>query len=458
MSAKKNTPQKTNKVVTPAADARTRLRGLYEAAVAAGKEDSAWWAPALKFGWESVHKSDSNGHVTQWAPVIYTDAAGVSAELITRIKGERHCGQIMPLTDAGVAELTARLTASKYKIEKRTKKPTIQIQQFRVPVKTESDGITLLKGPDGKPILPEEDKRSVYYDLAWLINRAFCAETEQRIDRGAAFVAKVAAMKKADKGATAKAILDAFAAEHGAHRAGDMILSADALVKLRTPFPDQDDIKQLTMGAIVAPNIKVAQLVQEHISAQAKANAGKKLSNPMTRVSIDFDQTTGAARALLYDKGKPFLENGLPRYELGKVGGAPVSGENVHEFILSGSTIDGVVVLSGICFSGMGISLPVKGEVLVIDKPEKAQLGLDDLFGDEPIDISAFEAAKPADTPAVASTAASTAASASTSTSTSTSTPTAARQSRQTHRRRTPAMRTCWPTWSASKHTAFALW
>lgn len=369
------------KVIFNAPDVAARLAALKKAAVEDGKEESAWWTPALKIEWTSLRKGN-NG--TQWVSVSFTDGNGVTGRLIVRINGERHTGQIMPASDAGVAELAARVKNPNAKIEKRTKKPSIQIQKWAAQVKTAEDGVTVLADADGQPMLPGDEMLSPYYEVACLVSEAFTSEAKERVDRGLALLTKAAEMKRADKAVTAQAVVEAFAAANAPRRPGDMILSSENVGAFRKLFPAQKDTDLLTKGAAITSNVKIANLVQEYISDQAKKNAGLPLPNPMTRVAMNFDGTTGIAQMAFFDKSAPYkAEEGKQRYDIGKVGGDPVNADNVHKFMLSRSSLDGIFNLDSVCFSNMGISMPVKVEVLVVDKPSSREVSLDDVYDDD---------------------------------------------------------------------------
>lgn len=347
---------------------------------AAGDEDSRWWTPALKFDWASARKGN-NG--TQWFSVNYTDENGIRGRLIVRINGEKHVGQIMPSTDAGVAELSQKIKNPKITLKKRDKKPSIQIQKWAARVVTADDGVTITCDDDGQPLLPGDEHLSPYYQAAALVNEAFLAEANERVERGAALLRKAAEMKKADRAVTAREVRAAFDTESGSLRAGDLFLTADNVAALRRLFAAQADIDLLTKGAVVTSNTKIASLVQEYISMQASKNQGLPLPNPMTRIAMNFDQTTGMAQMAFFDKDEGFVsDEGKQQYEHGRVDGEPINADNVHKFVLSRSGLDGLINMDSVCFSNMGISIPVKAEILVVEKPSDREVGLDDVYED----------------------------------------------------------------------------
>jgi hypothetical protein len=404
-AARKNTFASAKKVIFNAPAVAARLGELQRAADD-GKEDAPWWAPALRFEWASARKGN-NG--TQWVSVYYTDELGVKGRLIVRVNGERHTGQIMPTTDAGVAEMARTAKNPNMKIEKRTKKPAIQIQKWAASVKTCDDGVTVQCDADGQPMLPGDDALSAYYQVAALVGEAFAEEAKERIDRGLALVAKASELRRANKAVGAQAVADAFASANGLRRPGDMVLATESAGNLRKIFPVQKDVDLLTRGAIFTSNVKVTRLVQEYISDQAKRNAGCPLPNPMTRIAMNFDGTTGAALMAFFDKGAPYVADGRQKYDAGKVEGEPVNADNVHKFVLSRSTLDGIINMDSICFSNMGVSMPVKAEVLVVDKPTSREVCLDDVYDDDDLTAlvsgpapSLAPAPTPAPTPSLA--------------------------------------------------------
>ena len=375
-------PDAPEKSFFKAPDVAARLAALKKAAVEDGKEESAWWTPALTFEWSSLRKpNNGKGNGTQWVSVNFTDAAGTTARLIVRVNNERHTGQIMP-TEAGVAKLAAQ--NPNMEIVKRTKKPSVQIQKWAAQVKTAEDGVTVLTDADGQPMLPGDEKLSTYYKVACLVNEAFTSEAKERVDRGTALLKKAVEMKRADKAVTAQAVIEAFATDNGPRRPGDMILSSESVGAFRKLFPAQKDSDLLTKGAIITSNVKIANLVQEYISDQAKKNAGLRLPNPMTRVAMNFDEKNGMAKMDFYDKNLSYkATTGKTKYEVGKVDGNLINVDNVHEFVLRGSSIDGIFNLDSVCLSNMGISMPVAAKILVVGRPSSREFGLEDIYDDD---------------------------------------------------------------------------
>jgi len=381
---KPRTATARSKVIFNTAPVGAHLAELKSAALAEGKEDSHWWTGTLDFDWASTRKGN-NG--TQWLNVSYTDENGLKGRIIARINGERHTGQIMPGTEQGVADLAARSKNPNAKIEKRTRKPAIQIQKWKSHVKTEEDGVTIVCDADGQPILPGDEMLSDYFRMAYHIGEAFYTEAKERVDRGLELVSSVAAAKKANRDATAADVLTAFNTEQGVRRPGDMILSSESVGAIRRLFPGGRDSDVLSKGAIITSNVKIAQLVQEFISDQNKKNPGLPLPNPMTRMGMNFDNVTGVAQMAFFDKSAPYIADGKQKYDIGKVDGDPINGDNVHLFVLPRSGLDGIINMDSVCFSNMGISMPVKAEVLVVDKPAARGIDLDDVYDFDDMEV-----------------------------------------------------------------------
>lgn len=354
-------------------------------------EGSRWWAPAIKFDWHEIRRPQ--GSATSWVSIHYTAASKVTGRLVLRILNEGHTGQIMPCSDRELAALvSASKSNQKVQYKKRDKKPAIQIRKWDAAVKTLEDGVTLLTGEDGEPILPDAQYLSPYFRVASLVGEAFQAEAGERVDRGRALIAAIqaAAARKAKPGEpaelkpTAQAILAAFAEVHGPARP-DLVFVAQAdSTTVRKLLPPKE-VEQILKGVTLVASTHIAPLVQEYLSDKNEKNPGAPLPNPITRIALNFDADSGAPQRLtFFDKSKPFAgPGGRKAFEAGKVDGIPVNAENVHKFVLPQCHVDGIVNADSICFSNMGISIPVKMEVAVIDPPSKRAVGLFDVYGDE---------------------------------------------------------------------------
>jgi len=141
---------------------------------------------------------------------------------------------------------------------------------------------------------------------------------------------------------------------------------------------------------LVVSSTKISTIIQERISDKAVKNKGAKLPNPMTRVTIPFDikQRAGFPPSVtVLDKSKPFICNGKKGYGNALYKDVPVDADNVHWFIPSRSIIDGVINMDSVCFSQLGISLPVKASIIVVQQPIKRESNVitmcNEIFGDD---------------------------------------------------------------------------
>jgi hypothetical protein len=366
---------KPDKVIFDAAEVAPRLEGLK----AAAEPNARWWAPALRFEFNSGRKGAGG---TQWFSLYYTDSNGLTGPLVLRINGERHTGQIMPSTAEGVAELMMSLKNPQYKIEERgTKKPAIQIQRWNKRVPTEDDGVTVAKGPDGQPLLPDDSARSTYFRVAVLVNEAFTEEANARIDRGVRLISAIAPAKRANKDVTAQQVCEQFKAADGDWGPGDILYGQDIHKNLDKVFPNA--YAPFLRGALVATATKVFDLVQERISDKALRNRNAKLPNPLTRISLNFGDKAGGPA--VYDGSQPYTDNaGKRQFETFKVNGKPVDAANVHKAILPRSGIDAIVNMDCVCLSSVGVSVPVSAVVVIVTPPVSRDLGLDDLMAGMP--------------------------------------------------------------------------
>ena len=359
-----------NSIVFKGTEMLEDLDSLFKAAAAAGAEK--WWArggrAALDFAFSQTRKTTKGSSTTTWVNVFYTSPQGVRGPAVARFHGETHVGQIKPKTEAAAAEMNASAKNPAFLIEPRPGNPCLQVQKWTVKVETEADGITVVTDSTGEPVLPGDDQRSVLFGVLDYISKAFVGECNERIARGEALVAEA---KR--KGSTPDSV--AAFAPAGA------FLAPEQVTAIRKAHPSAVD--RLTAGAIVG-KLTVISPVQEAISANAKRNAGQLLPNPLARVTLKFNQVSGAPDNLqIFDMGKGTTANGRVIYEEATVGGEPVNADNVHKFVLPRSTFDGIVKMDSVCFSQMGVSMPMAFKVIVLRQPAaSAESGLDALYAD----------------------------------------------------------------------------
>jgi hypothetical protein len=364
----------------PVADVVRVLQGLKDAAAAAGTD--RWWDDALTFDWSTVRDSEK----TRWVTIYYRPTPGALKQALhVRAVGEVNSGMIMPNTDADVAEMQAKFPAKKgdtgrTPIAKRAQKPCVQIRAWRGVVETEADGITVKKDAAGEPIYPPESSASMYYKFAALLASAFEAEVEALIAVGDAYSAAVAAEKK--KGGKAPVVAAVAAA---VPRPAIMILREDALKAIRATFAPGTDLNVLTKNAIQVTASKIVNFVQTLVGPTSTSvqSRGKALPNPIARVSLAFNQETGAAITKFYDKSKRFViaGNPKPQFQPAMVDGKPVNADTIHRFIEARSIIDMNVEASSVCFSQMGISIPAKITMAIVEPaPPRVSQTTDDFY------------------------------------------------------------------------------
>jgi hypothetical protein len=353
-----------NSIVFKGTEMFEHLDSLYKAVAGADK----WWARALDFAFGQTRKTTKGSSTTTWVNVFYVSPQGVRGPAVARFHGETHVGQIKPKTEAAAAEMNASAKNPAFLIEPRPGNPCMQVQKWTVKVETEADGITVITDAAGEPILPGDDKRSVLFGVLDYISKAFVGECNERIARGEALVAEA---KR--KGSTPDSV--AAFAPAGA------FLAPEQITAIRKAHPSAVD--RLTAGAIVG-KLTVISPVQEAISANAKRNAGQLLPNPLARVTLKFNQASGAPDNLqIFDMGKGTSANGRLIYEEATIGGEPVNADNVHKFVLPRSTFDGIIKMDSVCFSQMGVSMPMSFKVMVLRQPAaSAESGLDALYSD----------------------------------------------------------------------------
>ena len=386
-----------------------KLRAAHERWLAAGAPEGVkWWAGIVEFDLKNVRMGGQTG----WATIVIFDDAGVRQNASIRILGEFHSGTIAPSTDAGIAEAMAASPAGKrsFAPTKRDRKPAVQIMKWAARVPTADDGVTILTDDHGAPLTPSDDTRSRYFEFVEYLNMVFTTEIETRVELGKQLLktvvestkpAALAAAKADGRVVTADSISAAFNASLTAPRAvGDIIILTGDASKIRGAVVGGD---KLLAGATVVSSVKIVSLIQTNVSDKSAKNAGAQLPNPITRITMNFDiptaaspLATGAANFSMFDGDLPFEENGRRRFEPMRVDGAAVTDATVHKAIGPGSEVDGIVCGNkklAVCFSNMGISIPITFDVLVVRRrAASAAVGFDDLYGDALVESSAAPA------------------------------------------------------------------
>lgn len=358
---------------------------LLDALKAEAPEGAPYWrtGDAISFGFGEP----SRGTKTSWYSIKVSGAKfGV---FVTK---QTASGQIMPTTSEGLAELQAQKGPQALGLELRgTRKPCTLFRLYgNELLQTEKDdSFTYRRDAEGNELTPDPASRQLVVRLAIHLNTAFLFEAGGRVLAGQLWSRKC-------KTKTGEELISVVGAEveeeypgfDFQNRPGELI----ALGAEITAWPPA--AKALAKGAIVAPSTKIVELVQHTI--RAGKDAGKTLLNPIMRVTLPFDDTTGKAKIPFHDADKPFRNSGGGvDFEPLLVDGAPVDVDNVHKAVVSGSSITGILD-AAVCCSNMGISIPASLLHCLIKRP--AARGGDRtsaavLAALSPEDLAEFEAA-----------------------------------------------------------------
>ncbi len=286
----------------------------------------------MSIDWSSP-RAGPNG--TKYVSVYFS--VGNRGRAVFRYNGEKHVGQIAPLDDDEVARLNSD-SPNRAPLKKRDRHACLQFQRWSCQVGTEEDGITIKKDEESnETILPDDEKLSPVFALVAFMDEVFSAETKRLI--------------------------------------------ANGTICGRDPKKGLSDYPK---GTIVASNLKVVSMVQWAISMDAKRNAGELLPNPMMRIRMKCDKDTGMPKAKFYDKSKGFSSGGRKKFEtLQDEDSVPLNAHNIHNLVPPRSLHDGIANAGSVCFSNMGISLPIDVEVDVVEQPASYEVDVDDVYGNE---------------------------------------------------------------------------
>lgn len=337
-----------------------------------------WWNNYISFEWTRIRLGKNS---TKWITLRYTpDPSTIKPRRLTvSIRNEVHSGQIMPSLPEDVVELKAKFPEAR--IELRTMKPSLQFQKWSKQVPTQDDRITPVVNENGEQVVPDDEYLSTYYQLAHDIDDIFKYEMRQRTERGTLMTVYLNQAKEIN----VKEIHDKI----GHITDCDTIIRDDDANNIRDKYSDK--FSELMKGVLTVSSTKIGTIIQERISDKAVKNKGVKLPNPMTRITMPFDNKPlkpGMAPPItVLDKTKPFKLNGRKGYDNATFNGKPVDLNNVHAFIPSRSVIDGIINMDSVCFSQLGISLPVKASLIVVQQPIKRENNVismcNDIYGDD---------------------------------------------------------------------------
>ena len=333
-----------------------------------------WWSNYVSFQWTRIRSGKNS---TKWLTLQYTPNLSIKPKrLSVIIRDEVHSGQIMPSTAEEVIEMKSKFPDAK--IEIRTMKPSLQFQKWSKQVPTQEDRITPIIDENGKVVVPEDKYLSNYYQVAYYIDEIFKYEMKQRTDRGSFLMLYL----NQNKNATAKELREKIG---HVNECDTIMCDYDANI-IRDKYPDK--YVDLMKGVLTVSNIKISTIIQERISDKAVNNKGAKLPNPMTRITIPFDpKISTPPMVTILDKSKPFKYNGKKGYENATYNDKPIDSTNIHLFVQSRSIVDGIINMDSVCFSQLGISLPVKASLLIIQPPIKRENNVlnicTEIYGDD---------------------------------------------------------------------------
>lgn len=333
-----------------------------------------WWSNYVTFEWNRIRPGKNT---TKWLTLCYTpDSTSKPKRLNVVIRDEVHSGQIMPNTPEEVVELKARFPDSR--IELRTMKPSIQFQKWSKQVPTQEDRISPVIDESGTQVVPDDEYLSNYYQVAHFIDEIFKTEMRERVERGTFLMVWLSQHKTASAKEARESV--------GHINECDTIIRDDDAITIRERYPDR--AIELMKGILTVSSTKVGSIIQERISDKAPKNKGAKLPNPMTRITIPFDSKTGQPQMVtILDKMKPFKCQGKKGYENATYKTVPINANNIHWFIPSRSVIDGVISMDSVCFSQLGISLPIKASMIIVQQPMKRENNVfnmcTEIYGDD---------------------------------------------------------------------------
>jgi len=280
----------------------------------------------LDFEWKNIREGNNN---TKWVSIFVTvDGNRYPFRMV--YKEEKHSGRIKPNTEEEaikINQLNPKLAA----IGKRTTEACLQITKYNVPVPCQEDGITIQLDDDGNEMWPDDSHKSTLFAVLEYVGECFQEEIKDMVQK--------------------KMIVDRIT--------NDL---PRRYIRTKTTVP--------------------TSIIQNRISESAHKNGGRLMLNPIARIKIRFDKD-GQPEANFLDITKPCLtERNAKHFEpLRDETGEKLNINNVHRMILPHTYHTGVVSLSAICFSSMGISIPMSVDLYNIVKPAPVtRLDLEELF------------------------------------------------------------------------------
>ncbi len=296
-------------------------------AQAAGKPGN-WWAGKFKFD----PATKAGNATTTWIPLSLCGTGGWKTFTI-RAGDELSVGTVKQETAAGAA---AAATGSD-----KDYGPKFTIRKWLTsPATVNKDGVTLVTGADGKPVLPPEDQLCVLYQALEAISEVYAGEAKAYLARGAEL------RTLAETGRLDEAIARMDPAKPDTLN-GAFIAKADLTV-IRRSFGAKYD----TIAKHVFPlqATTVFTMLNEYNSDKAPKFPGAAKANPRAYVAIPVKNKQ--LNCSLVELGKD------EKYEMVKIDGAPVSIENINKLPIV-LKFTAVITLE-LTLSAFGISMKPK--------------------------------------------------------------------------------------------------
>jgi hypothetical protein len=319
------------KVLFTPKDIITSFKGAFEAwdklSPDEKKKEPRWYKNIFNVKWEP--RDGPNGVRYVNVTVSIDNKSGPPA---VRFIGEINGTSIMPRDEKELLELKKKNPNSKIEMKVRTMNAGIQVKKYKSKVEKADDGISIKLDKEGKPILPpDSDKSDLYESFFWYYK---------------AFVDEVKYQKSISKIVT-------------------------------------DENKDgAPPGHILVSNPSVSQALQ--VTVKKGIKAGKVRGNPYIIISFKFNANDPSKGTQILDKRKQITINGKKDFEKAKLeNGESINDNNIHKWMTFGCMVDGIVDISSISISNMGISIPAKLDICVSQPAEFKQLGSSSIYEDD---------------------------------------------------------------------------
>lgn len=353
--------------------------------------DTHWWKDHVLLEWNNIRSGKNN---TKWVSIKYRPTIHDKySNLNICIVNELHTGQILPTRAEDVAELQASLKNKNVVINTRQYKASLQFQKWSIQVATQEDKVSLIV-ENGNPVLPDDKFKSEYFQVVEYIEEIIKTEIQDRVDRYNGIIVYLAQNKSAkDTLETVEAIRKTIGHVYD----GDTIIKEGDFKSIKDKFPN--NFNELVKGFIRVSSSERSSIIQDYISNKAEKNKGMKLPNPITRVTIPFNPQGDPHNLMILDKDKAYKKNGHTGFKNATIDDKPVNVDTIHKLIVSKCKISGYICMDSLCFSQIGISLPIKAtKTIIVQQPVKREFDVfkicSDIYGDSLKEVEVKEEPK----------------------------------------------------------------